>query len=96
MSKVELIVNSLEKKVQRVLHQITELKKDNTFLKDELLKVTAINSKQLELLQKKEDDYSTLKFANSILGSDESKRETKLKINTLIKEIDDCISMLSD
>ena len=96
MSKVELIVNSLEKKVQRVLHQITELKKDNTFLKDELLKVTAINSKQLELLQKKEDDYSTLKFANSILGSDESKRETKLKINTLIKEIDDCISKLSD
>ena len=96
MSKVELIVNSLEKKVQRVLHQITELKKDNTFLKDELLKVTAINSKQLELLQKKEDDYSTLKFANSILGSDESKRETKLKINTLIKEIDDCISNLSD
>jgi hypothetical protein len=96
MSKVELIVNSLEKKVQRVLHQITELKKDNTFLKDELLKVTAINSKQLELLQKKEDDYSTLKFANSILGSDESKRETKLKINTLIKEIDDCVSKLSD
>jgi hypothetical protein len=96
MSKVELIVNSLEKKVQRVLHQITELKKDNTFLKDELLKATAINSKQLELLQKKEDDYSTLKFANSILGSDESKRETKLKINTLIKEIDDCISKLSD
>ncbi|MDA8850047.1 hypothetical protein N8008_04030 [Flavobacteriaceae bacterium] len=96
MSKVELIVNSLEKKVQRVLHQITELKKDNTFLKDELLKATAINSKQLELLQKKEDDYSTLKFANSILGSDESKRETKLKINTLIKEIDDCVSKLSD
>ena len=96
MSKVELIVNSLEKKVQRVLHQITELKKDNTFLKDELLKATAINSKQLELLQQKEDDYSTLKFANSILGSDESKRETKLKINTLIKEIDDCISKLSD
>ena len=96
MSKVELIVNSLEKKVQRVLHQITELKKDNTFLKDELLKATAINSKQLELLQKKEDDYSTLKFANSIIGSDESKRETKLKINTLIKEIDDCVSKLSD
>ena len=96
MSKVELIVNSLEQKVQRVLHQITELKKDNTFLKDELLKATAINSKQLELLQKKEDDYSTLKFANSILGSDESKRETKLKINTLIKEIDDCVSKLSD
>ena len=96
MSKVELIVNSLEQKVQRILHQITELKKDNTLLKDELLKASALNSKQLELLQQKESEYSTLKFANSILGSDESKRETKLKINTLIKEIDECISKLSD
>ena len=78
------------------MHELTELKKDNTFLKDELLKANAINSKHLDSLQEKEDDYSTLKFANSILGSDESKRETKLKINTLIKEIDDCISKLSD
>ena len=96
MSKIELIVNSLEQKVQRVLHELTELKKNNTFLKDELLKAKALNAKHLEVLQQKEDDFSTLKFANSILGSDESKRETKLKINTLIKEIDDCISKLSD
>ncbi|MDG1793301.1 MAG: hypothetical protein P8H44_02000 [Flavobacteriaceae bacterium] len=96
MSKVELIVNSLEKKVQDVLHELTVLKKDNVFLKDELLKATALNSKQLELLQQKEEEYNTLKFANSILGSNESKRETKLKINTLIKDIDDCISRLSD
>ena len=96
MSKVELIVNSLEKKVQEVLHELTVLKKDNVFLKDELLKATALNSKQLELLQQKEEEYNTLKFANSILGSNESKRETKLKINTLIKDIDDCISRLSD
>ncbi|MDC0628814.1 hypothetical protein OAP26_00010 [Flavobacteriaceae bacterium] len=96
MSKVELIVNSLEKKVQDVLHELTVLKKDNVFLKDELLKATALNSKQLELFQQKEEEYNTLKFANSILGSNESKRETKLKINTLIKDIDDCISRLSD
>jgi hypothetical protein len=96
MSKIELIVNSLEQKVQRVLHEMTELKKDNTFLKDELVKANALNSNYLESLQQKEDDFKTLKFANSILGSDESKRETKLKINTLIKEIDDCISKLSD
>ena len=96
MSKIELIVNSLEQKVQRVLHEMTELKKNNTFLKDELVKANALNSNYLESLQQKEDDFKTLKFANSILGSDESKRETKLKINTLIKEIDDCISKLSD
>ena len=96
MSKVELIVNSLEQKVQRILHEMSELKKDNTVLKEELLKANALNETHLESLEQKEADFKTLKFANSILGSDESKRETKLKINTLIKEIDDCISKLSD
>jgi cell shape-determining protein MreC len=96
MSKIELIVNSLEEKVQSVLGELAELRKDNTTLKEELLRVKALNVKQIQTLEQKESDYKTLKFANSILGSAESKRETKLKINTLIKEIDDCISKLSD
>ena len=96
MSKIELIVNSLEEKVQKVLYELVELKNDNTTLTQELLDANATNSKLLLRLKEKESDYDTLKFANSILGSQESKRETKLKINTLIKEIDDCISKLSD
>ena len=96
MSKIELIVNSLEEKVQKVLYELAELKNDNTTLTQELLDANATNSKLLLRLKEKESDYDTLKFANSILGSDESKRETKLKINTLINEIDDCISNLSD
>jgi|TARA_B110000967_G_scaffold127400_1_gene130144 hypothetical protein len=96
MSKIEPIVNSLEEKVQKVLCELAELKNDNSTLRQELLDASATNSKLLLTLQEKESDYDTLKFANSILGSDESKRETKLKINTLIKEIDDCISKLSD
>ena len=96
MSKIELIVNSLEEKVQKVLYELVELKNDNTTLTQELLDANATNSKLLLRLKEKESDYDTLKFANSILGSDESKRETKLKINTLIKEIDDYISNLSD
>ena len=96
MSKIELIVNYLEQKVQKVLYELAELKNDNTTLTQELLDANATNSKLLLRLKEKESDYDTLKFANSILGSDESKRETKLKINTLIKEIDNCISKFSD
>jgi hypothetical protein len=40
--------------------------------------------------------YEKLKIANSLLGSDENKRDTKLKINSLIREIDYCIAQLSD
>ncbi len=40
--------------------------------------------------------YETLKVANTLLGSDDNKRDTKLKINSLIREIDYCIAQLSD
>ena len=49
-----------------------------------------------DIISSWEEKYESLKFANSILGSDESKREAKLKINTLIREIDHCISQLSE
>ena len=42
-----------------------------------------------------EDQYNALKLANSMLGSDNNTTEAKLKINTLIKELDHCIGSLS-
>ena len=41
-------------------------------------------------------DYETLKMTNSLLGSEDYKRDTKLKINSLIREIDYCIAQLAD
>ena len=96
MSKIELIVNSLDEKVQRIMYELAELKSDNLALKQRLVDLNAKHSKLLLSLKEKENEYDTLKITNSILGSDESKTFTKLKINTLIKDIDDCISKLSD
>ena len=41
-------------------------------------------------------NFDSIKITNSLLGSDEYKRDTKLKINSLIREIDYCIAQLSD
>ena len=57
---------------------------------------------QQEVIQKQEelatwiDKYEALKVANSMLGSNENKRDTKLKINTLIRDLDHCIAQLSE
>ena len=40
-------------------------------------------------------DYKLLKIAKTIEGSESDSRETKNKINTLIREIDKCIVKLS-
>ena len=93
MSKIETIVDALENKIGKVLkrQQVLKLEKIKEALEQSQSKLVA-NDLELKHWQEK---YDTLKMANTILGSDNDKRETKLKINTLIREIDHCISQLS-
>jgi hypothetical protein len=49
-----------------------------------------------ETVSEWEEKYNALKLANSMLGSNENKTEAKLKINTLIRELDYCIAQLAE
>ena len=96
MSNIEDIVDSLENKISKLLRKLELLKLANLKLNEELEA-----SKQEILSQKKhianwEEKYEALKIANSMLGSNDNKREAKLKINALIRDIDHCITQLSD
>jgi chromosome segregation ATPase len=96
MSNIEDIVDSLENKISKVLHKLELLKRANFKLNEELeVYKQQLHDKQLQIVAW-EEKYEALKVANSILGSDENKRETKLKINALIRDIDYCIAQLSD
>ena len=96
MSKIEDIVDSLENKISKVLHKQEVLKQTNAKLSDELSQYQQKIIQQQKELSAWIEKYESLKIANSMLGSDENKRETKLKINTLIKDIDHCIAQLSE
>jgi chromosome segregation ATPase len=96
MSKIEEIVDSLENKISKVLHKQEVLKQTNAKLSEELTKHQQKIIQQQEELSSWVEKYESLKIANSMLGSDENKRETKLKINTLIRDIDHCIAQLSE
>lgn len=96
MSNIETIVDSIENRISKVLHKLEVLMQTNAKLSEDIVLSQNKISQQEELISSWEEKYETLKFANSILGSDESKKETKLKINALIREIDHCISQLSE
>ncbi|MGB0880899.1 MAG: hypothetical protein ACPGTO_10070, partial [Polaribacter sp.] len=53
-----------------------------------------LEEKQQQLENQKEQ-YDLLKVAKTIEGSGDNTRDTKLKINALIREIDKCIIQLS-
>ena len=96
MSVIAEIVDTLENKIEKLFFKIKSLEKNNQELNLEL-KNTAVllhnQSKDIDVLK---TQIETLKVANALLGSDDNKRDTKLKINSLIREIDYCIAQLSD
>lgn len=96
MSNLSEIVDSLETRIGKLLDTYESLKQTNLKLEEELLLEQREHLKsQGELAQQKEQ-LENLKVANAMLGSDQFKRETKLKINSLVREIDVCISQLNN
>jgi replicative DNA helicase len=96
MSVIAEIIDTLEYKVEKLFEKSKALEQNNQVLRLELAKAAQIIQKQSEEMEALKKKYETLKIANSLLGSDNNKRETKLKINSLIREIDYCIAQLSD
>lgn len=96
MSEVAQIIDTLESRLAKLLAKIDSLEKNKQELQQELNKTATVvqqQSKEIEALKTQQD---SLKMANSLLGSEDNKRDTKLKINSLIREIDYCIAQLSD
>jgi chromosome segregation ATPase len=96
MSEFAEIIKTLESNIEKLFSKIDTLEKNNTILIRELndsAQTIKNQSTEIELLK---SQYNSIKMANSLLGSEENKRDTKLKINSLIREIDYCIAQLSD
>ena len=96
MSNLAEIVEKVEIKVSKLLQKNQHLQQENAKLKQVLEQeneeIEQLNQEisRLNLVNK------NLRTANALLGSNEYKRETKLKINSLIKEIDECIVQLAE
>ncbi|MFL1896412.1 hypothetical protein ACJRPK_11975 [Aquimarina sp. 2-A2] len=96
MSDLIGTIDSLEDKISRLLDRYDHLQQQNIDLERKIGEFRRNAEVQSDQLRQWEEKFSALKNANAMLGSDEYKRETKLKINALIREIDTCIAQLSE
>lgn len=96
MSEIAEIIDTLETRIEKLFNKIDSLEHQNQNTSIELVKAAAVIQKQGQEIELLKTQYESLKIANSLLGSDENKRDTKLKINSLIREIDYCIAQLAD
>ena len=87
-------VTEIEKNVILLLNKL----KDNYLLiqslQSKLKELESSNSNFIEEISLLKQKNKSLSLANSLLGSDENKADTKDKINSLIKEIERCLNQL--
>lgn len=96
MKKIQDLLFDLEKKVESSLAELSKLKNEKNDLLDK--NQILINEKnelnaEFRLLDER---FKALKIANTISGSENNINETRSEIDSLIREIDICISQLSD
>ena len=88
-------VDLLESKLATLVERYTFLKEENEILISNVNKLEVLGSQYKEELKQEQEKYRLLKIAKTIEGSRTDSRETKNKINTLIREIDKCIVKLN-
>ena len=96
MSEIAQIIDTLESRLEKLIAKMEGLEKTSRELQKELNQAAIVMQKQSKEIETLKSQHDTLRIANSLLGSEENKRDTKLKINSLIREIDYCIAQLSD
>lgn len=96
MSSLIQQLQLLEDLLQKLYLKVEQLKKNQTESTNEIeklqLEIKLLNQKNFELNAKNDK----LRITNTLLGSSDNTRDTKLKINSLIKEIDACIAYMAD
>jgi hypothetical protein len=96
MSNTVEAIHLLEDKLKILLSNYEFLKSENQILLQNNTKLQhqLLEKEQNLVAQKKEFDM--LKIAKTIEGSSTNTKDTRLKINTLIREIDKCIIQLQE
>ncbi|WP_329805589.1 hypothetical protein [Flavobacterium facile] len=96
MSELSKVIDSLEVKFFKLSKKIENLEQLNESLSKELKEIKQTAQHENEKVNLLKNELESLRITNSLLGSEEYKKETKLKINSLIREIDYCIAQLSE
>jgi len=88
-------IRDIELKINALIDQNNRLKQLNLDLNTQIEELKEENKELQETLIHQGDQMKALKTANAMLGSNDYKTKTKLKINALVREIDQCINQLA-
>ena len=96
MTQNEIVLAAFEGRVRQLILRFQELKKEH----EELYRMVDKNEVDIKALQEKlsrsEQDYNALKMARMVEITDGDLQGAKDRLSKLIREVNKCITILSD
>ena len=93
-SDISVLVSGIDYKIQKLIKLLEVALEEKNQLLEKNRELANIVKAQAEKINNVEEQKKLLKIANSIETA-EGKTEVKLKINELVREIDNCIALLN-
>ncbi len=91
---IDLIVK-LEEKIDRLVEKYQAEKEENLMMQNRLSQLTDQLEEASQSYSSLEDRFDKLKISKTLEVSGEDVRDTKMRINQLVREIDKCIALLN-
>jgi predicted nuclease with TOPRIM domain len=95
MSKLLNRIDQIELKIKALINENQRLQEEALRNQERIQSLEKEIEVAHEAIKKGEESTIALKTANAMLGSEDYKTKTKLKINALVREIDQCIAQLA-
>jgi|TARA_B110000914_G_scaffold106553_1_gene93426 FtsZ-binding cell division protein ZapB len=90
------IISSLELKINKLLSSYNNLKIENNDLKNENSKISLELEDKYKEINALNDKIKIMSISKSVDVSNDDVKETRLKINEYIREVDKCIALLNN
>ena len=94
MEDASVLISGIEYKVKVLAENNKSLFEENTKLKQQNSELTDLVQTQQNELKSLEEKAAILKVSKTF-GSDTDRQSAKIKINELVREIDDCLNLLN-
>ena len=90
------LISNIEKKLTNLLYSYQNLKDKNLKLEDENKKLISKIEDNSQIINSLNDKIKIMSISKSVDVSKNDIKQTKLKINEYIREIDKCIAQLNN
>ena len=94
MKETGILIQGVEYKIRKLLNHYNKLKESNETIQNDFQKLKLDIEEKNKFIDELKLEIQKIKLAKS-LESKEGPNEAKIKINELVREIDNCIGLLN-